>query len=297
MTSTTTKRNLLLTVFVLLCTLATTSPAHAQDNTVPGEPLVYTGLDLKYPGVTYLDVPPSWPRETPFTSATLYIDTLYLYEYLFMLSGRVLYGNRVRPVQITATFFDSILNTNDPDKSATAFDATGNFYVAHVSVRSNPPDYMFITSSESPLQGSKGVLMIYLQRPDGPIPWQVENREITLFEIPTEGTPLEEFTAPLLERTDLPPSPFLNDHWYVLLIRSESSFSVDSYQSTEYTGCLWGYKIASDPTIVELDLEFGRDTPDVRGYQLLTALSNWTGNDFLTPMQERGIWGCLYQPE
>ena len=80
-------------------------------------------------------------------------------------------------------------------------------------------------------------------------------------------------------------------------MRGESSFSVDSYQSTEYTGCRWGYKIASDPTIVELDLEFGRDTPDVRGYQLLTALSNWTGNDFLTPMQERGIWFCLYQPE
>ncbi len=276
--------------------LSPSTNVQAQDDTVPGEPLVYTELNLKYPGITLLDVPPN-SFDVPTTSAALYIDTLYLYEYHFMLWGRVVYGNRVRRLQLSATFYDSMLNTNEPDKSATAVDATGNFRVIHVAVRSNSPDYMFLTGDELPVRGSESALMIYLQRPDGPILWQVEDREITFFEIPTKGTPLEEFTEPLLQRTDLPPSPGFNDWWASTLMRGESSFSVDSYQSSEFAGCRWGYKIVSDPTIVELDLEFGRDTPDVRSYQLLTALSRWTGHDFLTPMQEQGIWFCLHQSE
>ena len=144
---------------IWICALATTSPAHAQDNPEPGDPLVYDEVGLKVPGLTLLDVPPN-SFDVPATSATLYIDTLYLYEYHFMLWGRVVYGNRVRPLKLTATFFDSALNTDEPDKSATAFDAMGNFEVFQVAVRSNSPNYMFVTGDELPVRGSEHVWMI-----------------------------------------------------------------------------------------------------------------------------------------
>ncbi len=266
----------------LLCIGIPAHSVHAQDDTEPGEPLVYYDLDLKYPGITLLDVPPN-SFDVPSISATLYVDTLYLYEYHFMLWGRVVYGNRARPIQLTATFCDSAANTDEPDKTASAVDATGNFFVAHVAIRRNPPDYVLLTGDQPDMRDRKSLLFIYLQRPDGPIPWQVENREVTFFEVPTSGTPLEEFTAPLLQRMDLPAGPFINDHWYILLLKGESSFSVDSYQSSEFAGCLWGYKIVSDPTIVELDLEYNRNTPDVRGYRLLMALSTGRAGTFSCP--------------